>query len=293
MVKLKPIDSLPIDPLESRRLRIVLATIVINVAAVALLALAPWSDWKTGLALNLFDNTLLLGFVVLYRDAWLVRLMIFGLATGFAELAADAWLVDFTRTLDYSAGGGPMLWRSPIWMPIAWEIVTVQFGCLGLWLRGRFGNAGLAAVGVLGAPHSLVAIQRLPHDFQHAVLHHPWRIRHRHRAHAAGQTAPAWQRGEALVAGRRRRRGDFHLLRARLRHHRRLQPSVRNGRRRSPAHLRQNDRSPSPPHFLTPKESCRLFLLLRRNRRYSPRLLDSLSLPRHGESSGELGSVMI
>jgi hypothetical protein len=151
MVKLKPIDSLPIDPLESRRLRIVLATIVINVAAVALLALAPWSDWKTGLALNLFDNTLLLGFVVLYRDAWLVRLMIFGLATGFAELAADAWLVDFTRTLDYSAGGGPMLWRSPIWMPIAWEIVTVQFGCLGLWLRGRFGNAGLAAVGVLGA----------------------------------------------------------------------------------------------------------------------------------------------
>jgi len=151
MVKLKPIDSLPIDPLESRRLRIVLATIVINVAAVALLALAPWSDWKTGLALNLFDNTLLLGFVVLYRDAWLVRLMIFGLVTGFAELAADAWLVDYTRTLDYSVGGGPMLWRSPIWMPPAWEIVAVQFGCLGLWLRDRFGGTGLAAVGVLGA----------------------------------------------------------------------------------------------------------------------------------------------
>ena len=83
MVKLKPIASLPIDPLESRRLRIVLATIVINVAAVALLALAPWSDWKTGLALNLFDNTLLLGFVValLYRLPfaplrWLLRALI-------------------------------------------------------------------------------------------------------------------------------------------------------------------------------------------------------------------------
>jgi hypothetical protein len=77
--------------------------------------------------------------------------MIFGLATGLAELAADAWLVDGTRTLDYSIGGGPMLWRSPVWMPIAWEIVAVQFGCLGLWLRDRFGGAGLAAIGVLGA----------------------------------------------------------------------------------------------------------------------------------------------
>jgi len=151
MVKLKPIASLPIDPLESRRLRIVLATIVINVAAVALLAFVPWSDWKTGLALNLFDNALLLGFVVLYRDALLARLMIFGLATGFAELAADAWLVGYTRTLDYSVGGGPMLWRSPVWMPIAWEIVAVQFACLGLWLRDRLGGAGLAVIGVLGA----------------------------------------------------------------------------------------------------------------------------------------------
>ena len=128
-----------------------LATIVINVVAVALLTLAPWSDWKTGLALNLFDNALLLGFAVLYHDALLMRLMIFGLVTGFAELAADAWLVDYTRTLDYSAGGGLMLWRSPIWMPLAWEIVAVQFGCLGLWLRDRFGGAGLAAIGVLGA----------------------------------------------------------------------------------------------------------------------------------------------
>jgi hypothetical protein len=151
MVKLKPMASLPIDSLELRRLRVVLATIVINVVAVALLTFAPWSDWKTGLALNLFDNALLIGFVVLYHDALLTRLMVFGLVTGFVELAADAWLVDFTRTLDYSAGGGPMLWRSPIWMPFAWEIVAVQFGCLGLWLRDRFGGLGLAAVGALGA----------------------------------------------------------------------------------------------------------------------------------------------
>lgn len=48
------------DPQERARLGIVLATIGLNVTVVALLVCAPWSDWKTGLALNLFDNVLLL-----------------------------------------------------------------------------------------------------------------------------------------------------------------------------------------------------------------------------------------
>lgn len=133
------------------RMIIVLATIVINICAVALLTFMPWSDWRTGLALNLFDNLLLLGFVLRHRDIILGRLLLFGLTVGFAELAADAWLVDHTRTLDYSIGGGPMLWRSPIWMPLAWEIVGVQFGYVGLWLWRRFDRWGLIAIGLLGA----------------------------------------------------------------------------------------------------------------------------------------------
>jgi hypothetical protein len=151
MLKLKPIGSLAMDPLEPKRLRVVLATVVINVVAVALLTRAPWSDWKTGLALNLVDNALLIAFAYLHRDGLLVRLMIFGLAAGFSELAADAWLVDFTHTLDYSVGGGPMLWRSPAWMPFAWEIVAVQFGYLGLRLQEHFGKFGLVLIGALGA----------------------------------------------------------------------------------------------------------------------------------------------
>lgn len=148
---MNPIWSSSNDGLESRRLTVVLATIFINVIAVALLTFAPWSDWKTGLALNLFDNLLMLSFVWFHRDRLLARLMAFGLAAGFAELAADAWLVDFTRTLDYSSGGGPMLWRSPVWMPLAWQIVSVQFGYLGMRLAERFGRRGLAAIGILGA----------------------------------------------------------------------------------------------------------------------------------------------
>jgi len=100
--------------LERGRLRVVIATVVINVVAVSLLTLAPWSDWRTGAALNMVDNCLLVGFTLVKRDALLGRFLLFGLVVGLVELPADAWLVDYTRTLDYSIGGGPMIWRSPV-----------------------------------------------------------------------------------------------------------------------------------------------------------------------------------
>jgi hypothetical protein len=137
--------------LERERLAVVLATLFINVIAVALLTFAPWSDWRTGLALNIIDNLFLLGFVIYRRDRLLAKFLLFGLIVGFTELAADAWLVDHTRTLDYSLGGGPMIWRSPIWMPFAWEVVAVQFGYIGLRLVERLGGVGLVTVGLLGA----------------------------------------------------------------------------------------------------------------------------------------------
>lgn len=153
--------------LESSRLRVVLATIGINVVAVALLTLVPWSDWRTGMILNLCDNALLLAFVARHKDLMLARLMVFGLLVGIVELAADAWLVDHTRTLDYSVGGGPMLWRSPLWMPMAWEVVAVQFGYVGLRLYERFGALGLLINGVLGAVN-------IPYYEEMARLIHWW-----------------------------------------------------------------------------------------------------------------------
>jgi hypothetical protein len=138
------------NSLESGRLNVVLATVFINIIGVALLTLAPWSDWKTGLALNIVDNFLLLIFIARNRDSLLPQFMVFGLAVGFTELAADAWLVDYTRTLDYSIGGGPILWRSPLWMPLAWEMVAVQFGYIGLRLWKRYRIWGLAGIGALG-----------------------------------------------------------------------------------------------------------------------------------------------
>ena len=137
--------------LECERLCIVIATIVINVVAVSLLTFASWSDWRTGVALNVVDNCLLVGFALVRKDALLGRFLLFGLLVGFSELPADAWLVDYTRTLDYSIGGGPMIWRSPLWMPLAWEVVAVQFGYIGLRLWERFGKIGLVIIGLLGA----------------------------------------------------------------------------------------------------------------------------------------------
>src|SRR5262245_61100227 len=92
--------------LERERLFVVIATIIINVITVSLLTFAPWSDWRTGAALNVVDNCLLVGFTVVRRDALLARFLLFGVVVGVTELAADAWLVDYTRTLDYSIGGG-------------------------------------------------------------------------------------------------------------------------------------------------------------------------------------------
>jgi len=57
--------------LERERSCVVVATIVINVAAVSLLTFAPWSDWRTGAALNIIDNCLLVGFALVRRDALL------------------------------------------------------------------------------------------------------------------------------------------------------------------------------------------------------------------------------
>src|SRR5258705_3156522 len=135
------------DPaLERGRLCVVIATIVINVIAVSLLAFAPWSDWRTGAALNFIDNCLLVGFMVVRRDALLARFLLFGVVVGLTELAADAWLVDYTRTLDYSIGGGPMIWRSPLLMPLAREVVAVQFGYIWRRLWGGFCENGLLGV---------------------------------------------------------------------------------------------------------------------------------------------------
>ena len=127
-----------------------------------------------------------MGFALVRRDELLGRFVIFGLAVGITELAADAWLVDYTRNARLFSGRRPMIWRSPLWKPLAWEVVALQFGYIGLRLWERFGRSGLLLVALLGAINIpfyeemarrilLVAIQPRKlsgHGLVHAVVHH-------------------------------------------------------------------------------------------------------------------------
>ena len=181
------------DPrLECQRLRTILATIVVNVLVVGALAFAPWSDWRTGIGLNVIDNAILVAHALRRRDAMMWRLIAFGLRVGLLELPTDAWIIDVTRTLDYSPGGGPMLWRSPFWMPLAWQVVAVQFGYVGLRLKERFGWPGLLLAGALGALN-------IPYYEEMALRIHWWRY---HGAAMVPGTHTPWAIviGEFLIA---------------------------------------------------------------------------------------------
>ena len=157
--------------LERQRLLVVFATILLNVVGVLVFTRVPGSDWKTGLALNLADNVLLFAHVFRTRDMLMLRLMLFGLVVGLVELMADAWLVSVTGTLDYSVGGGPMIWCSPAWMPLAWMVVAVQFGYIGLRLFEAMGPAGLIINGLIGAIN-------IPFYEEMAFHIHWWSYRH-------------------------------------------------------------------------------------------------------------------
>jgi hypothetical protein len=141
----------PSPATERARLAVILTTIAISIGGVIAFSFAPWSDWRTGLLLNFIENSILVTFSIRYRDRLIPHLMLFGLAVGGTELLADAWLVDATGTLDYSLGGGPMIWRSPAWMPLAWEMVAVQFGYIGLRLSEWRRGPGLLLTGLIGA----------------------------------------------------------------------------------------------------------------------------------------------
>jgi hypothetical protein len=173
--------------LDGDRLIAVLATVGLNVLVVGLLVFVPTSNWRTGLALNLIDNLILIAYTIFQKDRLVARLLLFGLIVGIVELPTDAWIVDVTRTLDYGWGGGPMIWRSPVWMPLAWQIVAVQFGYIGLRLSERLGGIGVVLCGVLGAIN-------IPYYEQMALRIHWWRY---HDAVMVPHTQTPW----AIVIG--------------------------------------------------------------------------------------------
>ena len=138
--------------MEGARLRTVLGTVALSVAAVLMLRDRTWSDGRTAVALNAVSLSLFLWHVLFYKDRAMARLLLFGLGLGVAELAADALCVRFTHTLDYTVAHSPMLGLSPFWMPTAWMVVAAQIGYLGRRFIGTLGTGrGMALTALLGA----------------------------------------------------------------------------------------------------------------------------------------------
>ena len=173
------------------------------------------------------DNCFLVGFALVRRDALLARFLLFGAVVGFAELPADAWLVDYTHTLDYSIGGGPMIWRSPLWMPLAWEVVAVQFGNIGLRLWERLGKMGLLMIGLLGAiniPFYEEMARRIHWWYYsgcrmisfYSVVHHSRRVRYCARVCVACANSATRHLARSCYCWNRRWIIDLCLLRPRV-----------------------------------------------------------------------------
>src|SRR4051812_25542427 len=83
----------PAAATDRARLAVVLTTVAISVGGFVLFSTVPWSDWRTGLLLNLVENAILVAFSIWYKDRLIPQLMLFGFAVGLAEFPADAWLV--------------------------------------------------------------------------------------------------------------------------------------------------------------------------------------------------------
>ena len=137
--------------LSQQRLVAVLTCLVLLIGSTALCSRLSFSDWRTATLSMVLTLAVMIGFCLNNRDALLARLLGFGLVLGIFELTGDAYLVAAAKTLDYSIDrGGPRLWCSPIYMPIAWQVVSIQFAVLGTAMQDRWGRIGILLTGLLG-----------------------------------------------------------------------------------------------------------------------------------------------
>lgn len=119
----------------STETKFMLVTIAITLTVAALSSYFH-AGWMSAAALAFGMYALLGAFALRTGDKFLLKLLVFGLMAGIVELAADCWLVESTGTLLY-AGGEPMIFCSPAYMPFAWAVVLVQVGYLGFLISGH------------------------------------------------------------------------------------------------------------------------------------------------------------
>ncbi len=86
----------------------------------------------------------LVGAAISYRWKLVRNVFVLGTVAGVLELGVDHFLVAFTGTLVYP-DSLPMLVSSPLYMPLAWAIVTTHLGYIGIRLAQVSGRKAAAA----------------------------------------------------------------------------------------------------------------------------------------------------
>lgn len=127
----------PVADAESRRTRLVLATLILAIG-LSYLNHRLGGGWVMASTITFLVILLDVVCIIRYRDRLLARFLLFGLLAGGVELLSDHWLVHHERVLVY-AQGGPFLFSSPLYMPFAWAGMLVQLGFIGRWLAQRQG----------------------------------------------------------------------------------------------------------------------------------------------------------
>jgi hypothetical protein len=89
------------------------------------------------------------------RDAFVARMIVFGLVVGFGELPADYFGVAVNKTLVYPPDE-PLIWVSPAYMPLSWMVMMLQLGTVANWLTSMWGllktTGALAVLGGINIP---------------------------------------------------------------------------------------------------------------------------------------------
>ena len=83
-------------------------------------------------------------YTVVTKNRVMVRLLVFGLIAGIMELYTDDYLVVTINSLVYP-GNEPMIWSSPLYMPLAWANVIIQLSYYGI-LLSRWKGIGASSI---------------------------------------------------------------------------------------------------------------------------------------------------
>lgn len=124
-----------VDGGERGRMRFVLAAMAL-VAGCNTFGALTQAGPRFALASTVFTLVVMIAWTAWRRDGVLARWLVLGSVAGWLEIITDAWLVRSTGTLVYPPGE-PMVWDSPLYMPLAWTIVLAQLGVVGGWLAVR------------------------------------------------------------------------------------------------------------------------------------------------------------